>query len=149
MKIKKLIIAILIPLLLGIIVSLFINTEIYDVIIKPEISPPKIVFPIVWTILYILMGISNYIINKDNKKEVSNLIYYISLAINLIWPIIFFNAQEYLISLLIIIILIIFVALTIIEYFKTSKIAGYLQIPYILWLLFALYLNYQVLMLNR
>lgn len=149
MKIKKLIIAILIPLLLGIIVSLFINTDIYDVIIKPEISPPKIVFPIVWTILYILMGISNYIINKDNKKEVPNLIYYISLAINLIWPIIFFNAQEYLISLLIIIILIIFVALTIIEYFKTSKIAGYLQIPYIIWLLFALYLNYQVLILNR
>ena len=149
MKIKKLIIAILIPLLLGIIVSLFINTEIYDVIIKPEISPPKIVFPIVWTLLYILMGISNYIINKDNKKEVSNLIYYISLAINLIWPIIFFNTQEYLISLLIIIILIIFVALTIIEYFKTSKISGYLQIPYIIWLLFALYLNYQVLILNR
>ena len=148
MKIKKLIIAILIPLLLGIIVSLFINTDIYDVIIKPEISPPKIVFPIVWTILYILMGISNYIINKDNKKEVPNLIYYISLAINLIWPIIFFNAQEYLISLLIIIILIIFVALTIIEYFKTSKISGYLQIPYIIWLLFALYLNYQVLILN-
>ena len=149
MKIKKLIIAILIPLLLGIIVSLFINTEIYDVIIKPEISPPKIVFPIVWTILYILMRISNYIINKDNQKEVSNLIYYISLAMNLIWPIIFFNAQEYLISLLIIIILIIFVALTIIEYFKTSKISGYLQIPYIIWLLFALYLNYQVLILNR
>ena len=149
MKIKKLIISILIPLLLGIIVSLFINTDIYDVIIKPEISPPKIVFPIVWTILYILMGISNYIINKDNKKEVSNLIYYISLAINLIWPIIFFNTQEYLISLLIIIILIIFVALTIIEYFKTSKISGYLQIPYIIWLLFALYLNYQVLILNR
>ena len=148
MKIKKLIISILIPLLLGIIVSLFINTDIYDVIIKPEISPPKIVFPIVWTLLYILMGISNYIINKDNKKEVPNLIYYISLAINLIWPIIFFNTQEYLISLLIIIILIIFVALTIIEYFKTSKIAGYLQIPYILWLLFALYLNYQVLILN-
>ena len=148
MKIKKLIIAILIPLLLGIIVSLFINTDIYDVIIKPEISPPKIVFPIVWTILYILMGISNYIINKDNKKEVPNLIYYISLAINLIWPIIFFNTQEYLISLLIIIILIIFVALTIIEYFKTSKISGYLQIPYIIWLLFALYLNYQVLILN-
>lgn len=148
MKIKKLIISILIPLLLGIIVSLFINTDIYDVIIKPEISPPKIVFPIVWTLLYILMGISNYIINKDNKKEVPNLIYYISLAINLIWPIIFFNTQEYLISLLIIIILIIFVALTIIEYFKTSKIAGYLQVPYIIWLLFALYLNYQVLILN-
>ena len=86
---------------------------------------------------------------KLYKKEVPNLIYYISLAINLIWPIIFFNTQEYLISLLIIIILIIFVALTIIEYFKTSKIVGYLQIPYIIWLLFALYLNYQVLILNR
>ena len=149
MKIKKLMISILIPLLLGIIVSLFINTDIYDVIIKPEISPPKIVFPIVWTILYILMGISNYIINKDNKKEVPNFIYYISLAINLIWPIIFFNTQEYLISLLLIIILIIFVILMIIEYFKISKLAGYLQIPYIIWLLFALYLNYQVLILNK
>ena len=149
MKIKKLVISLLIPLVLGFVVSLFVKTNIYDGIVKPEISPPKIVFPIVWTILYTLMGISSYIINKNEKKEVPNLIYYISLAINLIWPFIFFNAKEYLISLLLIIILIIFVALMTIEYFKISKLAGYLQIPYILWLLFALYLNYQVFILNK
>lgn len=120
----------------------------YDVINKPELSPPKIVFPIVWTILYILLGISNYIINKNGKKEVPNLIYYIGLGINLVWPFIFFNLKEYLVALIWLIILIIFVITMIIEYFKINKLAAYLQIPYIIWLLFALYLNYQVFLLN-
>lgn len=148
MKLKKLIISIIIPLGLGIITSLLIKTNMYDVINKPELSPPKIVFPIVWTILYILLGISNYIINKNGKKEVPNLIYYIGLGINLVWPFIFFNLKEYLVALIWLIILIIFVITMIIEYFKINKLAAYLQIPYIIWLLFALYLNYQVFLLN-
>lgn len=148
MNLKKLIISIVIPLGLGIITSLLIKTNMYDVINKPELSPPKIVFPIVWTILYILLGISNYLINKNGKKEVPNLIYYIGLGINLIWPFIFFNLKEYLIALIWLIILIVFVVTMIIEYFKINKLSAYLQIPYIIWLLFALYLNYQVFLLN-
>lgn len=148
MNLKKLIISIIIPLGLGIIASLLIKTDMYNVINKPELSPPKIVFPIVWTILYILLGISNYLINKNGKKEVPNLIYYIGLGINLIWPFIFFNLKEYLIALIWLIILIVFVVTMIIEYFKINKLSAYLQIPYIIWLIFALYLNYQVFLLN-
>lgn len=148
MNLKKLIISIIIPLGLGIITSLLIKTDMYNVINKPELSPPKIVFPIVWTILYILLGISNYLINKNGKKEVPNLIYYIGLGINLIWPFIFFNLKEYLIALIWLTILIVFVVTMIIEYFKINKLSAYLQIPYIIWLIFALYLNYQVFLLN-
>ena len=77
------------------------------------------------------------------------IIYYIGLGINLIWPFIFFNAKEYLIALIWLVILTLFVILMMIEYFKIDKKAFYLQIPYILWLLFAFYLNYQVFILNR
>ena len=121
----------------------------YDNIIKPTLSPAKIVFPIVWTILYILLGVSNYLINKNGKKEVPNLIYHIGLGINLIWPFIFFNAKEYLIALIWLVILILFVILMMIEYFKKKKKAFYLQIPYILWLIYAGVLNYFVWLINK
>ena len=149
MDIKKIALYILIPLGLGFITSLLIKTDLYNEIIKPEFSPPKIVFPIVWTILYILLGLSNYLINKDKKEEVKNLIYYIGLAINLIWPFIFFNAKEYLLALIWLVLLIFFVILMIIEYFKKNELAAYIQIPYILWLIFAFYLNYNVFILNK
>ena len=149
MNIKKIALYILIPLGLGFITSLLIKTDLYNEIIKPEFSPPKIVFPIVWTILYILLGLSNYLINKDKHEEVKNLIYYIGLAINLIWPFIFFNAKEYLLALIWLVLLIFFVILMIIEYFKKNELAAYIQIPYILWLIFAFYLNYNVFILNK
>ena len=149
MNIKKIALYILIPLGLGFITSLLIKTDLYNEIIKPEFSPPKIVFPIVWTILYILLGLSNYLINKDKKEEVKNLIYYIGLAINLIWPFILFNAKEYLLALIWLVLLIFFVILMIIEYFKKNELAAYIQIPYILWLIFAFYLNYNVFILNK
>lgn len=149
MNIKKIALYILIPLGLGFITSLLIKTDLYNEIIKPEFSPPKIVFPIVWTIIYILLGLSNYLINKDKKEEVKNLIYYIGLAINLIWPFIFFNAKEYLLALIWLVLLIFFVILMIIEYFKKNELAAYIQIPYILWLIFAFYLNYNVFILNK
>ena len=149
MNIKKIALYILIPLGLGFITSLLIKTDLYNEIIKPEFSPPKIVFPIVWTILYILLGLSNYLINKDKKEEVKNLIYYIGLAINLIWPFIFFNAKEYLLALIWLVLLIFFVILMIIEYFKKNELAAYIQIPYMLWLIFAFYLNYNVFILNK
>ena len=149
MNFKKLVVSILIPLGLGFITGLLIKTDVYSEIVKPELSPPKIVFPIVWSVLYILLGVSNYIINKDRKDETANLIYYIGLAINLIWPFIFFNAREYLLALIWLLLLIFFVILMVIEYFRKNKLAGYLQIPYLIWLLFALYLNYNVFILNK
>lgn len=142
---KKLVISCLIPLSLGLLVSFFLNTNLYEQLIKPEFSPPRIIFPIVWSIIYILLGISNYLTNKNKE---ANIIYYISLAINLIWPIIFFNYKEYLIALIWIILLLIFVIIMTIKYFKINKLSGLLQIPYILWILYATYLNYNIFILN-
>jgi len=148
-KIKPLIFSIGLPLLLGTISAFISNMDTYAEINKPFLSPPAITFPIVWTILYTLMGISKYLISKEGKNsETASLIYYIQLAINVTWPIIFFNAREYLVALAWIIILIIFVITMIIEFRKINKTAAYLQIPYLIWLLFAAYLNYQVLVLN-
>ena len=147
-KLKPLIVSIGLPLLLGAISAFISNMDTYSEINKPFLSPPGIVFPIVWTILYILMGVSKYLISKENNNETASLIYYIQLIINVIWPLVFFNAREYLVALAIIIILIIFVITMIIEFRKLNKTAAYLQIPYLIWLLFATYLNYQVLILN-
>lgn len=147
-KLKPLLISIGLPLLLGLISGLLSNNEMYAEVNKPLLSPPAIVFPIVWTILYILMGISKYLISKESNNETASLIYYIQLIINVIWPLVFFNAREYLVALALIIILIIFVITMIIEFRKINKTAAYLQIPYLIWLLFATYLNYQVLILN-
>ncbi len=142
---KKLVISCLIPLSLGLLVSFFLNTKLYEQLIKPEFSPPRIIFPIAWSIIYILLGISNYLTSKNKE---ANIIYYISLAINLIWPIIFFNYKEYLIALIWIILLLIFVIIMTIKYFKINKLSGLLQIPYILWILYATYLNYNIFILN-
>ena len=135
-----------IPLILGTIIGLLSGLGgNYDNYIKPDITPPNIVFPIVWSILYTLMGISNYLFSKNGNKSK----YYIpQLIINLIWPILFFVLKWYLLSVIWLIILLIIVILMTIEFFKENKISAYLQIPYILWLIFATYLSIQVLRLN-
>lgn len=145
-NIKKLIINIAIPLLLGILVSLITKNSMkqFDLLNKPSFAPPRYLFPIVWTILYILMGISSYLItNKDSKQ-----VYYFSLFFNILWTIIFFSLKLRLIAFLWLIILIILVIKTIILYYKENKIASYLQVPYLLWLFFASYLNLAIYLLN-
>ena len=137
---------IIIPLILGTIVGLLSGLgNNYNNFVKPDIMPPNIVFPIAWSILYTLMGISNYLIEKEGQKSK----YYIpQLIVNLIWPILFFVFKVYFISILWIIILIALVILMILEFFKINKIAAFLQIPYILWLIFALVLSIQVYLVN-
>lgn len=145
-NIKKLIVNIAIPLLLGILISLITKNSMkqFDLLNKPNFAPPRYLFPIVWTILYILMGISSYLItNKDSKQ-----VYYFSLFFNILWTIIFFCLKLRLIAFLWLIILIILVIRTIILYYKENKIASYLQVPYLLWLFFAGYLNLSIYLLN-
>lgn len=149
-EIKNIIIAIIIPLGLGFIFSLFTNSgTVYKQMIKPPLSPPGYLFPIVWTILYILMGISSYLIYKkvglDNKAIK---IYLIQLFVNLFWTIIFFNFRLYLLAFLWIILLIVLVATMIKEFYKIDKKAAYLQIPYLIWIIFASYLNFFIFILN-
>lgn len=121
----------------------------YSDVVKPPLSPPGIVFPIVWTILYILMGISYFIATKDNEdnKELDQ-IYLLQLLVNFMWPIIFFALEMYFTAFLWIILLLILVIVMIKELLKANKISGYLQIPYLIWLLFATYLNLGITLLN-
>lgn len=150
-NLKKLIINITLPLLLGTIVGFLSGSSNgYQEFIKPSFAPPGIVFPIVWTILYILMGISAYIITNSNSNNKKNAIktYYISLVINLLWSFLFFKFKLILLSAIWILLLIYFVILMIIKYFAIKKVAGLLQLPYLLWLIFAFILNISIYLIN-
>jgi len=134
------------PFLLGGIVGLIIDPYMdYDVLAKPPLSPPGIVFPIAWTILYLLMGISSILILQKEKMPI---VYYIQLLVNLLWPIFYFIFKIRTFSLIWIIFLIILVIKMIYQFYKINKTAAYLQIPYLLWLLFASYLNLGTILLN-
>ena len=154
MKIKdksSLIIAILIPIAVGTLSSLFSgNMQIYSRINKPALSPPGIVFPIVWTILYILMGISSYIIYESNdpNKESALRTYALQLFFNFFWSIIFFRFNLYFTALVWLVVLIILIIRMIRQFYHIKPIAAYLQIPYLLWCLFAAYLNFMIFRLN-
>lgn len=140
----------LLPLVGGAIVGLITTSYMdYGDMIKPPLSPPGIVFPIIWTILYILMGISYFIATKDKEdnKELDQ-IYLLQLLVNFLWPIIFFVLKMYFTAFLWIILLIILVIVMIKELLKNNKISGYLQISYLIWLLFATYLNIGITLLN-
>ncbi len=149
---KKLFFYIITTILIGAVPSIFTfkSMGIYNELNRPPLSPPSILFPIAWTILYILMGISIYIIVKKNPKDVSEakLIYYVALVTNALWTPIFFGFKEYFLAFLWIIMLIVFVSAMIIKFYKIDKTSAYLQIPYLIWLLFAAYLNFGIVVLN-
>lgn len=151
MKIKQIIkniLIVLLPLLGGIIVSLLTDSKSYKVLNKPLLSPPSIVFPIAWTILYLLMGISLLISLKENKESDVIKSFVLQLIFNYLWPILFFTLKMYTFSIVVLLILIVLVINMIINFYKSKKIAGILQFPYFIWLLFALYLNIGVAILN-
>lgn len=138
------------PLIIGGIVSLIIKSKIdYVALIKPTLAPPQILFPIAWTIIYFLMGLSYYILNKKTKitcKEKS--IYYIQIFTNALWSIIFFYFKLRFIACLWILLLDIIVLYMIILFFRKNKLSAYLNIPYFLWVLFATYLTIGIYILN-
>ena len=127
--------------------------EIYGLIaIKPALSPPDWLFPVVWIGLYALMGIGAGLVfsqgtNEDSNRGLNLMIG--QLVVNFFWPLVFFNAQAYGIAILWLILLLVLVIWMALEFRKTSSLAALLQIPYILWLLFATYLNIAVWQLNR
>lgn len=143
--------AILLPVLVGALVGIITSGSMdYNMLQKPPLAPPGAVFPIVWTILYILMGISYGILKVNNQTdEEIDWIYYIQLAINALWSIIFFNFKWRLFAFVWIILLAVAIISMIRKFFGKNKIAGLLQIPYILWVIFATYLNFGFYILNR
>ncbi|MDF2942617.1 MAG: tspO [Herbinix sp.] len=152
-KLGPLIISILIPIALGMFASLLTKNTvtIYSQLIKPPLNPPAFIFPIVWTILYILMGISSYLIYSSNsplKTRALN-IYGAQLIFNFFWSIIFFGFNMYLLAFIWLVVLILLIIWMIVIFYRISPIAAYLQIPYLLWCLFAAYLNFMVYYLNR
>ncbi len=153
MKIKNkssLIISILIPILIGTLSSLFSGNMSASMFNKPSFSPPSFLFPIVWTILYILMGISSYIIYSSDSpnKGKALTIYAIQLFFNFFWSIIFFCSSQYLFAFVWLIALIIIIIMMIYQFYAIDPLAAYLQIPYLLWCLFAAYLNFMIYRLN-
>ncbi len=118
----------------------------YSQIIKPPLSPPAIVFPVVWTFLYALMGISAFIVK--NQKSGSLKIYAIQLAVNFLWSIIFFRFRMFGLSAITAVILMVLVGIMVLQFFKVSKISAVLNIPYLLWSVFATYLAVSIYIIN-
>ena len=151
---KSLIIAIAIPLLVGAI-SGFISSnsmEQFGQLNQPPLAPPGFLFPIVWTILYVLMGIASYLVFSSNKKQEdvkdALTVYALQLAVNFFWPIFFFNLEWYLFSFFWLILLWVLILYTILLFYQISKPAAYLMVPYLLWVTFAGYLNLGIYVLN-
>ena len=155
-KIKPFIISVIIALAVGGLSALLTsgNMDIYSEIIRPPLSPPSVLFPIVWTILYVLMGISAAMIwnERENKMVESNralIVYAVNLVLNFFWSIIFFNMQAYLLAFIWLVLLWVVILIMTVSFYRIKPIAGILQIPYLLWVTFAGYLNLAIYILNR
>lgn len=143
-------ISIFIPLVLGTIVGLLLtgSYDFYQTLTKPFFAPPSWIFPVVWTILYLLMGISYYMVMNIEENKLIKQIYNLQLFFNLLWPIVFFMFEQLLLSSIWIIGLDVLVIVMILFFSKVSKKAALLQIPYLLWTIFATVLNISIFILN-
>ena len=147
--------SIFIPLAVGVAAGLLTRgaMEQYTVMAQPPLSPPAWLFPVVWTILYVLMGIASWLVLTSDAEEKdierAQAIYFYQLAVNFLWPFFFFHFQWYLFSLLWLLLLWGLVFVMIWQFYKISKPAGLLCIPYLSWLTFAAYLNAGVWWLNK
>ena len=145
--IKSILVPVIVGIVVGIITSQFID---YTSLKQPPLAPPGFLFPIVWTILYILMGVSYGILKSNNlTNENINQIYYSQLVVNALWSIFFFVFKWRLFAFIWIVLLAILVIKMISEFYKKNNLSGILQIPYIIWVLFASYLNLSIYLLNK
>lgn len=126
------------------------SMEVYKDLRLPPLSPPGWVFPVVWTILFLLMGIASYLVwQRDSTGRTGALtLYGVQLVFNFLWTLLFFNKQDYLLALFCLFLLWVLILLTVIRFFKETKPAGWLLLPYLLWVTFAAYLNAGVWALN-
>jgi tryptophan-rich sensory protein len=154
-EIIKLSLSVLIPLLIGFIGSYFTAPAIpewYAGLNKPSLNPPNWIFAPVWTILYIFMGVAFFLVWKETtetrRKIIAFAFFGAQLVLNLTWSIFFFGMKNPELALMNIILLVIALIATMISFYKISKKTLYLLIPYLLWISFASYLNYQIIVLN-
>ena len=154
-KILRLVVSVLVCQAAGVVGSLFTSPSIptwYASLQKPNFNPPNWIFAPVWTILFLLMGISLYLVwskgLRIKKVKTAVFIFAIQLILNMLWSFLFFGLQSPLYAFIEIVILWLAILLTITSFYKISKIAGYLLLPYILWVSFAAVLNFSILILN-
>ena len=154
-KVLTLVISLLFPLAVGGISSLLTNKAMiqFQYFNKPPLSPPGWMFPVVWTILYLMMGLAYYFVRVSDKdsmyREKAIWSFIISLAFNFLWSLIFFNLSEFLIAFIWLIAMFAAIIVTTVYFFKVDKRSGFLMIPYILWTAFAGYLNIGIYILSR
>ena len=128
--------------------------EAYQNVVQPPLSPPMWLFPVVWSILYILMGVGSAIIYtklKDVPEDAISalMVYGFQLAVNFFWSIIFFNMQAFLFAFIWLVLLWLLIIVMIVKFSRLSRPAALLQLPYLLWVTFAGYLTLSVWLLNR
>jgi len=153
-KIFKLLISVVIPLIIGFLGSIFTSSSVtswYTTINKPFFNPPSWLFGPVWTLIFILIGISFYLVwiknfGKDKKLVIK--VYYYQLFLNFLWSVLFFGLKSPLLALIEIVILWFFILNNMNIFYKISKTAGYLFIPYLLWVSFATILNFTIVLIN-
>lgn len=152
---KLFVICIAIPLIVGAVAAFLSGggMETFASLEQPPFAPPAWLFPVAWTILYTLMGISSYLVltSGESRETIQGAIniYALQLLVNFLWPTFFFNFGWYLFSFFWLVLLWMFVLLMIWKFKDISKLAAYLNIPYLLWLTFAGYLNFSIWLLNR
>lgn len=154
-KVKPYIISIVIALGIGGLAAFLTkdNMNMYERIIRPALAPKAYIFPIVWTILYILMGISSALVWLQRKEKPELVLdalmaYVIQLILNFFWSLLFFNLQNFLFSFIWLVLLWIAIIIMIVRFYRVKPFAAYLQIPYLLWVTFAGYLNFMIYRLN-
>lgn len=149
---KPLLVNLLIPLAVGGL-SAFLtrdSMELYGLVEQPPLSPPGWLFPIVWTVLFLLMGVAAYLVwmRDSTGRNGALTLYGLQLAFNFGWTLIFFNLQNYGFAFFWLLALWVLILLTTIRFFKETRAAGWLMLPYLLWVTFAAYLNAGVWLLN-
>lgn len=149
---RKLLAFIIFPLAVGAVAGILTRNSMttYNSLNQPALSPPGWLFPVVWTILYILMGVSSYLVatSPSPKKREALMLYALQLFLNFIWSPIFFGLGNYVLAFLVLIVLWYVVFKMIRIFFRVDPTAALLQIPYLLWLTFAAYLNLAIIFLN-
>lgn len=144
---KKLIFYIIITFVIGGLFVMLTDNSFFKDLNKP-FDVPAIVFPIVWSILYLLMAISAYLVSEEKNTSSEIAIYFIQLIVNSLWTLFFFGFKLYFFSFLWLLLLLVLVLIMVFKFYKVRKIAGIMNIPYIIWLIFAAYLNYMIYYLN-
>ena len=148
---KKLLASLAVPLAVGGLSALLTkdSMETFDSLNKPALSPPGWLFPVVWTVLFVLMGLACYLVVTSGRSNRAALtLYGVQLLFNLLWSLIFFRAGAYLAAFIWLILLWLLISATTVLFYRISKPAGLLMLPYLLWVTFAGYLNLLIYLLN-